>query len=238
MKKRRPTGTVEWVPASASEPGHYKARVRLADGTRPWVHYPPEVTEAEARARAQLAERIAKREGRVSKQTAAAERATETCDEWWSRYFAWRKEKGQASVKDSRARVTKWIAPKIGTRPMAGITEDDCRAIVQHLDDAVAAHEISWKTATNAWGECTSAFSQACSSKNASLVVRGDNPTTNVRGPDRGELRSKPVLYPNEGRTKESATEDPILGRWTNGTPSGWIAAPARWHQRPRGRRR
>ena len=36
---RRATGTVEWQEATSASPGHWKARIRLADGTRPWIHY-------------------------------------------------------------------------------------------------------------------------------------------------------------------------------------------------------
>jgi hypothetical protein len=46
------TGTIEWVEGKGDKPGHYKARLTLADGSRPWVHLEPGHTPEWARDRA------------------------------------------------------------------------------------------------------------------------------------------------------------------------------------------
>ena len=49
---RKRTGTIEWVPGKNGQPGHYKARITLANGARPWIHLEPGLSEERARASA------------------------------------------------------------------------------------------------------------------------------------------------------------------------------------------
>jgi len=70
--------------------------------------------------------------------------------------------------------------------------------LVESLDDAVRAGQYRWKTAINIYGVVTGMLRDAYSSKRTDLRVRDDNPAVGVRGPDRGELRDGPYLYPKE----------------------------------------
>lgn len=53
----------------------------------------------------------------------------------------------------------------------------------------------------------------AVSSKVNALRVRADDPTTNVEGPDRGEEKSKPFLYPSEFLAFVSCAAVPLKWR-------------------------
>jgi integrase len=53
-------------------------------------------------------------------------------------------------------------------------------------------------TARNVWGDVGRAFDEACNSKDHSLRVLTVDPTHGVRGPERGDEREKPFLYPAE----------------------------------------
>jgi hypothetical protein len=59
-----------------------------------------------------------------------------------------------------------------------------------------AGRRISWKTAQNVWGDLTHAFDEARHSKDKSLRVLERDPTEDLRGPERGLERSKPILSP------------------------------------------
>lgn len=78
------------------------------------------------------------------------------------------------------------------------LTRDEIEEVVASLDQAVRDQKISAKTARNVWGEVTAAFREAQASKNRELRVRTDNPADNVKGPDRGVEKAKPVLFPDE----------------------------------------
>ena len=90
------------------------------------------------------------------------------------------------------------IRSKLGPLPMSRITRAHLEQLVEELDHRVRAGELSWKTATNAWGLLTKAFSDACRSKVRALRVREDNPAEGVAGPDRGIQKSKAYLFPKE----------------------------------------
>jgi integrase len=197
----RNVGHVEYVEGKPGELGHYRVRLRLGDGSRPYVHLDPSprspAAERRARQKAEAwMERV--REHGLVRAAAPAAPETETVRAWFERYLEYRESKGQHSVRDARGRVANWIVPVIGDRPMAKVSADDLEEVVAVLDGAVEQGRISWKTAKNIWGEVTAAFNQACRSKRRDLRVRTNNPVTNVPGPDRGQGRQQPILYPDE----------------------------------------
>ncbi|MFI5298775.1 MAG: tyrosine-type recombinase/integrase [Polyangiales bacterium] len=212
----RPIGHVDYVEGKLGTQGHYVVRVRLLDGTRPYIHCDPSprspTAERAARRKAEgWTERA--REQEVVRAATPAAPAMETVKDWFDRYFEYRDGKGQRSVKDSRSRFANWIAPAIGRRPMAEVTADELETIVALLDDAVDQERISWKTAHNIWGEVTAAFGQACRSKKKDLRVRKDNPVDNVPGPDRGTKKQQPILYPDEVVTLLACEAVPVHWR-------------------------
>jgi integrase len=214
--ERRNIGHVEYVEAKAGELGHYRVRLRLADGTRPYVHLAPSPRsrQAEKRARRKAEawmERV-RAEGTV-RAAAPPPAETETTRAWWARYLDHRTAKGQQSVRDARGRLENWILPALADTPMSKVTPEALENLVAVLDDAVEQERISWKTAKNIWGEVTAAFNQACRSKRRDLRVRQDNPTANVPGPDRGQQRQQPILYPDEVVRLLSCEKVPIHWR-------------------------
>jgi integrase len=209
-KKR--TGTIE------CRDGIYYVRPTLADGTRgPRRALPKGTTPARAKeAAAALTER-AHREGKTQ---ADVHRKPEQVEapkgravaDWFAAWLDERERRGLTSVKDDRGRWGKWIAPKLGHLEIAKASTDDLEAFVEHLDERVAAGDLSWKTAKNVWGLVTKAFDDACRSKTRALRVRKDNPAKDVRGPDQGTKRSKQYLYPSEFVAVMNCDKVPV--RW------------------------
>lgn len=200
---------VEWVAEDAGNRGHWRPLVQLADGAV--VEVDERIADEE---RALVRAASLANTARQDRITSSPAEAGETCAKWWGRYFDHREGKGQTSVKDSRGRVTKWILPVIGTRPMAAVTRAECEEVVRRLDEAVAAGKIEADTAGKAWGEVTSAFNYAKSAKpHTKLRVRDDNPTDGVQGPDAGITKDKPILYPSEVLALLSCERVPLFRR-------------------------
>jgi integrase len=187
---RPPTGCPQW-DADAQQ---WIARILMPSGGRKPVPMPGigehEVERAHAKAKDIAVTAI--NDGYVP------ESAIETVNEWFVRWAKARDAKGLASVANDRTRFNKWVASHLGTKPMTGVTRRDIEEVVQALDRAVRAGELSWKTAINVWGVVTKMFADACRSKVLDLRCRDDNPARDVEGPDRGVERSGPYVFPSE----------------------------------------
>jgi integrase len=200
----RHEGHVEYVDGKPGELGHYRVRLRLEDGSRPYVHLDPSPRSPAAERRAREKARAWMERVRSGELVLAGKRpdvAAETVSQWFERYLEYRASRGQQTVGDSRGRFVNWIEPVIGKHAMAAVTAEQLEDLVAILDAAVDEERISWKTAKNVWGEVTAAFNQACRSKRKDLRVRQDNPVLNVPGPDGGQRRRQPILYPDEVAT-------------------------------------
>jgi integrase len=204
---RRRTGTIETFTDAAGKT-KYRARLRLGDGSRPRRNVPPEYGYSEARAREWAArmqeEEDAHGETLKAQQGKMVGHEGESAASWFDRYFTWRKGRGFATTRDVEARLRTYALPHLGTKPMTAIGRDDIEAIVAALDERVSLAatsetvRFSWKTAANVCGDVTCAFDEACNSKDRSLRVLKVDPCAGVRGPERGDDRAKPFLYPSE----------------------------------------
>lgn len=109
------------------------------------------------------------------------------------------------------SRWNKWIAPRIGTKPLSSVTRDDVEDLRDALDEAVRAwstvgkggERISGKTAMNVWSVLTSSFRAAtsCKSRELRVLVGQANPCIGVEPPgdkDSRRARRKPFVYPKE----------------------------------------
>ena len=204
---RKRTGTVVRVG------NHYKARITLPDGKRPWIDLPAGMSEAMAREKAAALSELA-REGKAtyrSKNKSAG--PGETVEEWSTRWVAARKAKGLVSFADDRSRLRWHILPVIGQLAMTEVEKSDIEDIVTRLDGLTREGRLSWRTARHVWGLVTKMFGDATNSKDRTLRVRETNPATGVEGPDRGSLKSKVYLYPSEFLALVSCKRVPK--RWT-----------------------
>ena len=108
------------------------------------------------------------------------------------------------TAKNTKARLLTYALPHLQGKTMAGVTRDDIETIVRALDERVDLAEtdesirFTWKTALNVWGDVTRAFDEAVNSKDRSVRIHTADPPATVRGPDRGDEREKPFLYPSE----------------------------------------
>ncbi len=79
-----------------------------------------------------------------------------------------------------------------------GGTRDDFRALSVELDEKVQRGAIAAKTAVNAWGTATKMADDATNAKLSTIRCRIDNPSSDLRGPERGEKIAKQYLFPSE----------------------------------------
>ena len=143
---------------------------------------------------------------------AAVDAATdETANEWLARYIAHAKAIGQTDTRTKRSRWEKWIAPRLGHKPMAAVTRNDVEDVRDALDVAILAwtskgralDRVSGKTAMNVWSCLTSSFKAATNSKRRDLrVLEGlPNPCVGVLPPGdpaTRKARRKTFVYPRE----------------------------------------
>jgi integrase len=212
---KKPTGRPR--TGSVVEHGdHFDARVTLPNGKRVRRCLPAGLTEARAReTAAAMTERAIGRAVEEAKKIAAAPPITpaeETIEAWISRWCDAREARGLTSVRHDRGRLGKWVIPVLRGRAMAKVTKLELVALVEDLDAHVQADDLSWKTATNVWGNITKMFFDACQSKTIALRVRADNPTDGVAGPDKGAKKAKAYLYPSEFLALVSSPRTPL--RW------------------------
>ena len=215
---------------------YYRARIHLADGTRPRFRVPDERAYSEERARewaAWLQERedatgeilAATRERRAREgRRAPADRAGETVADWTDRWLKDRRARGLSSVDTDGGRLRRHVLPLLARKAMASVTRADIEDVRDALDAKVtAALEVAklsgarprfnWKTAINAWGLITRMFRDASASKNRDLRVREDDPTKGVEAPERGAKTGKVYLYPDEFLKLVSCADVPLKWR-------------------------
>lgn len=202
---------------------YFVARIRLADGSRERVKVPEAYCTpaggSTARERAELYaqarqeredeahELLAARERRKAEQAKEHdERHGETCARYFGRFLRHREEIGKVRrVRDLQSCWDVWIGPRLGGKPIAGITRDDVEDVRDALDRAVAERKkeggragLSGARARNVWSVLTSMMKEACMSKRRDLRVRTDNPCATVQPPDKTDAKRKTFIYPAE----------------------------------------
>jgi integrase len=212
---RPATGTVEYRIGKGGPPGTWWGRVTCADGSRPWIKLGdwPNSPQGRERARAQVAawtERL--REQSLGANPRGGAPLGDSFAEYVKRWLEDRERRGLSSVSTDRGRLALHVVPRLAAKRITEIGRDDVRAVVEHLDDLARSKAISWRTSVKVWGLVTKLFGDACESKTATLRVRTDNPTTGVRGPDRGDYKGKQWLYPREVTAVLESSDVPL--RW------------------------
>ena len=231
---RARTGSVVYVPPDKKKGeklGHYKTRITLEDGSRPWIHLDPgpqdDNREAWAREQAKIHTDRARRERRTASDFGLSKRAPvvdegETCSEFHDRLLLECVAEGQTNTSKKACQWNVWIAPTIGHLPIRSITRDQVEAIRDALDDAArqwakhgeAKGRLAPKSAQNVWSELTSTMAAACSSKKRELRVLTVNPCTSVLPPDRGATRRKPFIYPSEFLSLVTCDDSTVSREW------------------------
>jgi integrase len=196
---------------------HWDIQITLPNGgrSRPMCQEPG-MSEAKARDRALRLTQIAAKEalpGSNKKAEKGVPAPGEAVAEWSERWFVVREARGLSAVENDRGRFRKWVLPRLGQDPIAGVTREDIERLVEHLDASVRAGGLSWKSALNVWGLVAKMFDDACSGKVRALRARADNPAAGVRGPDRGTKKAKAYLYPSEFQELISCDAVPLQWR-------------------------
>jgi integrase len=216
---RPATGHVDYVPAGEGEQfGHYRIRVTAADRSRPWIDMDPSPRhspkwESEI-GTAKTAELRAGNWGAVPRPGAKVGAAAgESVADWCKRWLANRVERGLRSVSSDRGRLKNHVLPLLEGKAMVAVTRADIEAVVEDLDRKARVGELSWKTGRNTWMVVSKMFRDACSSKTKALRVRDDNPAATVAAPDRGVVKQKAFLFPNEFLALVSCKQVPLPWR-------------------------
>ena len=140
-----------------------------------------------------------KRQARLAEEAKANDpRRGETSDKWHGRYLKDCEARGLTTVRDKKYRWSKWISPKLGAIPMREVTSANVEDVRDALDDAIRDGRLSWKTASNVWGELTVSFDEAKNSKRRDLRIIETNPAAGVRAPETGGDKAKVYPYPSE----------------------------------------
>ncbi len=192
---RPSTGTVQWFG------DHWRARVTLPDGSRPWLDLPRTIAqadEAQAKAKARELAAFVREHGYQRADDGALVGDNETVREYAERWLNDRERRGFRSVKDDRQRLNTHAFPLVGDVAVRAVTARELRALVASLDDKTRAGALAATTARKAWGLVAKLFTDAQSSKVEALRVRDDNPASGVAPPDGGHTKAKAYLYPSE----------------------------------------
>lgn len=214
------TGTLETC-RDASGRKYFRGKVRLQDGSRSRVEIPEPKCYSETASRNHLewAQEVedtthaiykAKVAALARRQANIAGAAGESCDAWYERFKAYRRQE-VGSVDDDARRWSKWIAPHIGAKPIRTVTADDIENIRDALNAAVLAYEASGnvkgegrlapKTAQNIWTTLTTAMKYASTRKGPrELRVREPegNPCRDMPPPRNGASKRRHWLRPHQ----------------------------------------
>jgi len=216
---------------------YYKARIRLADGTR-WREDVPRkhaVSEESRELYALAAQQDEDATGRrLTKKRAAlaakvAQRDStngETCTQYRERVTAMQRAEGKkAMARESTKAWRKWVAEEIGALPI--ITPRDvlalkCENIRDRLDAAVREriklgkpHGISGKSAQNYWSTLRTTFKESMGSRDRTMRVRADDPTAGIKPPLKTRKPRKTFVYPIEAAKLLACEAVPIEWRIT-----------------------
>lgn len=233
---RPATGSPKWNVTK----GVWEARITLASGERkpiampgipPCAASPSGSPSSCPCASCSQARRVAKLVSDKARDVRAVPaEVAETADEWYVRYHAYQVELGHSDAESKRHRWNKWIAPRIGHKPLADVTRDDVEDIRDALDVAIQAwhtkgrsrgalgSEIGGKTAMNVWSCLTSSLRAATSSKRRELRVLDGKPSPalGVEPPgdrDTRKARRKTFLFPSEATALLGAAAVPLEWR-------------------------
>jgi hypothetical protein len=201
---------------------YYRARIRHLDGFRERVDVPEKHStpagKLTGRERAEqwaaalqededeTHELFERRQARLAEE-AKKQDAThgETCERYYQRLSGAREAEGIRDVKNERRMWARWISPRIGPRPVAGVTREEIEDIRDALDaqvrerikDGLSAG-ISGATAQNVWTVVRNVFKEAVGSRDRSLRVRTDDPSHGLKPPLKTQPRQKTFIYPAE----------------------------------------
>jgi integrase len=221
------TGSVE-KRKRADGTTYYRARIRLADGTRARVDVPEKYSTAAggktADERAELyAAAVQEREderGELLAKKQAGElgrrphvQPTADMAKWLDAWIGAREANGQTSTRENRSHYETHIAPAIGGKHLRDWTADDLRKLSRYLDEQIQAGKIAWKTARNVWTTAGKMLADSVRSKRDELRCRTSNPIRDVEGPNRGAERAHPYLYPSELLAFVGSEDVPLLWR-------------------------
>ena len=214
------TGTIEPLKR-ADGTRYFRARIRLADGSRVRVDVPEKYStpaggkSAEERAELYaLALQEREDEGGEQGPLLVARRAheidqrrdgTTTLNAFADEVFDRREAEGKSSVGRERRMWKARVSDRIGSLPVTTIPKEKIEDFRDYLDGEVRARiasgkaeGISGKTAMIVWTLVRTTFKEAINCRDRSKRVRSDDPTLGVLPPLKTRARRKTFIFPSE----------------------------------------
>ncbi len=205
---RKRTGSAFRYPAPD---GPWHAQVTFPDGTRSHrIKLDGDMSEARAKEVAAYLQEQADNGKLVRIGDAPKKPTGESVADYSDRWLA-----SLRDPQEARAHLRLHILPLIGEVAMVDVDPKDIRRVVVYLDGRVKVDSLAWKSAQNIWGTVTKMFADACHAKHEDLRVLDGrvDPSDGVRGPDRGDERRGPFLYPSEAERLIGCTSLPSAWR-------------------------
>lgn len=230
---------------------YYRARIRLADGSRVRVNIPEKHAGDEASrsryalARQQLEDEKGgelKRRGALAKREAAAlaPKPSETLTRWvFDRYIPAFKANGH-DEKQVRKDFAPWVLPVIGSKPIASLKREHALAVRAKLVDAVTAEEIGPKRATDVFSAFCTAMGRAFTDDDPQYAgVRvgpaASNPCLSLKPPFNGSQkaegeRERQCLYPRKFSQLMACAAVPVAWRRIHALAVGLFLRPEEFY--------
>ncbi len=124
-----------------------------------------------------------------------------TVSQYVDAVFRRHEARGLRRQDNERARIKNHVEPVLAARGVehfTGITQMDCRAIVEDLDEKVNRGELGGATARCTWHLWRLLCRESCASKIDQLRIREDNPASEVLPPEKTAQKARQWLYPEE----------------------------------------
>ena len=194
---RKRTGTV-----IKTKSGLWQAVLTLQDGSRKRLPpFPKGTSKAMAQDKAAFYAEQAIQKGTRKAAPKPTNIDRSELGRYLDRLFEFRTERGRRRQSTERARLRNHVEPLLAERNVFRIQDvdsDDCRVLVESLDDKAQAGEITGATAGKVWAIFKLVCKESFSSKRAEFRLRKDDPTVGVQGPDKGSKKDKQWLFPEE----------------------------------------
>jgi hypothetical protein len=190
---------------------YYRARIRLADGSRERVDVPEKhctpAGKLTGRERAELwaealqededetHDLLKKKQAREAKKPRKGSAEGETADEWFDRYLP-TKECGENHRRISALSWAKWVSPVIGDKVMRTLTRNDVEDVRDKLDVARDTGVLRHSTARNVWSTVTCGTEGSCERSRSEAACPRGPPSLRDATPEDGRGAGAAVAVP------------------------------------------
>lgn len=212
-KAGRPAkGQLDWRWNAKLKKDHWHVRITLRSRKRSrWIPLDPDIPESD-RAAAEAGALLVSDRARGG-DGVVGDAIRESFAEYSKRWADEREARGLRSVRSDRYRLAHHVTPTLGPLDPRAFTRDDVERLRDGLDRSIVGGRMAWKTAANVWTLVTTICGDMVNAKRRDFRVRSDNPSRDVKPPERGVRKAKQYLYPSEFLALVSCPDVPLSWR-------------------------